>query len=71
MGSYGQHGFQLINKEAMKKMRETQQKHLPCIQDVPGVDLYTKVGFCEKGGVELDVFCCARGSSSLETFHRH
>ena len=64
-------GFPLINKEAMKKTWETQQKHLPCIQDVPGVDLHTKVGSCEKGGVELDVFRCARGSSSLESFHRH
>lgn len=38
---------------------------------MPGVALYTKVGTLQKGGKELDILRCGRGSSSLESFHRH
>ena len=61
----------LINHGAMKKVWEVQQKHLDCLQDVPGVELYVEVGQVEKGGVRLPLYRCARGSSSLESFHRH
>ncbi|XP_053406185.1 uncharacterized protein LOC123525390 [Mercenaria mercenaria] len=64
-------GVRLVNADSMKQVWETQQKHLPCIQDVSGVELYTKVNTVQKGGQELDVLRCARGSSSLESFHRH
>ena len=64
-------GLPFINKDSMARVWEVQQKHLGCIQDVPGVELYTKTGRLEKGGKVLDVLRCARGSSSLESFHRH
>jgi hypothetical protein len=63
--------IRLINSVDMEQVWEVQQKHLACIQDKPGVEVYVKVGELEKGGEVLDVLRCARGSSSLESFHRH
>ncbi|XP_063063642.1 uncharacterized protein LOC134456175 [Engraulis encrasicolus] len=46
--------------------------HVRCIQDVPGVQLYTEVGYVEKpGGVTLTRYRCARGSETLQAFHLH
>jgi hypothetical protein len=42
-----------------------------CIQDPPGIELYTTTGQLKKGRVILPVFRCARGSTSLESFHLH
>ncbi|RXN11869.1 Carboxyl-terminal PDZ ligand of neuronal nitric oxide synthase [Labeo rohita] len=65
-------GLHLINPESMAHVQEVQQKHLPCIQDPPDVQLYTKLGSgLQKGDKILDVLRCGRGSSSLESFHRH
>ncbi|KAL2087206.1 hypothetical protein ACEWY4_018265 [Coilia grayii] len=64
-------GLRLVNHESMRHVWEVQQKHLDCLQDPPGVALYTKVGTLQKGGKDLDILRCARGSSSLESFHRH
>lgn len=64
-------GLRLVNHESMRHVWEVQQKHLDCLQDLPGVALYTKVGTLQKGGKDLDILRCARGSSSLESFHRH
>lgn len=64
-------GLPLVNQRTMFDVWEVQQKHLECLQDPPGVALYTKVGTLQKGGKELDILRCARGSSSLESFHRH
>ena len=50
-----------------KRVRE----HVNCILDPPGVQLYTEVGTITKGGVELKVYRCARGSTSLKSFHLH
>ena len=65
-------GVPLINKESMSNVWKAQQKHLGCIQDPVGVPLYTKTGVTvQKGNKTLDVLRCARGSSSLESFHKH
>jgi hypothetical protein len=64
-------GLHLISGESMKEVWATQQKHLPCIQDPDGVSLYTQTGTREKGGKLLKVLRCARGSSSVESFHGH
>lgn len=65
-------GLHLINHDSMSDVWEIQQKHLPCIQDPPGVQLYTNTGSgLEKGDKTLDVLRCGRGSSSLESFHLH
>ncbi|KAK0155426.1 hypothetical protein N1851_002228 [Merluccius polli] len=64
-------GLHLVNCDSMRHVWEKQQKHLECLQDPAGVLLYTKVGTLQKGGKELDVLRCGRGSSSLESFHGH
>lgn len=65
-------GLPLINHESMSHVWEMQQKHLPCIQDPPGVQLYINTGSrLEKGDKVLDVLRCGRGSSSLKSFHKH
>ncbi|GFO37247.1 protein aig1-like [Plakobranchus ocellatus] len=45
---------------------EQQRGHLVCIQDLLGVSLYRR-----EGGLALPVYRCARGSTSLESFHLH
>lgn len=65
-------GLRLINPERMTCVWEVQQKHLTCIQDPPGVELYTKLSSgSQKGDKVLDVLRCGRGSSSVGSFHRH
>jgi hypothetical protein len=58
-------------KEEVRSIWAEQKKHVPCIQDPPGISLYTVVGYLVKGGVRLQVLRCARGSTSLESFHLH
>ena len=58
-------------KEEMGVIWKEQQQHVPCLQDPPNVELYTLTRYIEKGGVRLPLFRCARGSTSLESFHLH
>ena len=55
----------------MQRVWAQQQIHIDCIQDPPGVKLYAVTGHIVKGGVQLPVFRCARGTTSLESFHLH
>ena len=64
-------GVPLFDRERMEHIWHVQKKHIKCIQDLPGVALYTKTGELTKGGVKLPVYRCARGSTSLESFHLH
>ncbi|XP_035528006.1 uncharacterized protein LOC118335689 [Morone saxatilis] len=64
-------GVPLLDTERMEHIWRVQRKHVKCIQDPPGVALYTKTGELTKGGVRLPMFRCARGSTSLESFHLH
>ena len=48
-----------------------EEKHVACIQDPEDFQLYAKTGTLNKGGVELCCYRCARGSTSLESFHLH
>ena len=64
-------GVPLFEKDRLSAVWKTQKRHVKCIQDPPNVELYTKLGVQKKGGVELSVFRCARGSTSLESFHLH
>ncbi|XP_044034236.1 uncharacterized protein LOC122867471 [Siniperca chuatsi] len=64
-------GVPLIDRARMEEIWSTQCRHLHCIQDPPGVELYAKKGEVTGGGVRLPVFRCARGSTSLESFHLH
>uniref|UniRef100_A0A1A7X672 Uncharacterized protein n=1 Tax=Iconisemion striatum TaxID=60296 RepID=A0A1A7X672_9TELE len=61
----------LLNALRIQDIWDTQRCHLSCIQDPPGVQLYTQTGSLKKGGVSLPVYRCARGSTSLESFHLH
>ncbi|TDG99978.1 hypothetical protein EPR50_G00200480 [Perca flavescens] len=61
----------LLEALRIQEFCRTQMPHLSCIQDPPGVQLYTQTGRLTKGGVSLPVYRCARGSTSLESFHLH
>ncbi|CAK6959843.1 uncharacterized protein LOC117764855, partial [Scomber scombrus] len=73
MGSSGNDslGVPLLDSERMEHTWRVQKKHVKCIQDPPGVALYIKTGELTKGGVILPIYRCARGSTSLESFHLH
>lgn len=62
-------GVPLINLAQMNEIQMSQWKHVSCIQDPPGVQLYTQTGTVVKGGHCLLTHHCARGSTSFESFH--
>ena len=43
----------------------------PAYDPPPGIQLYVRVGSSTKGGKSLPVYRCARGTTSLESFHNH
>ncbi|XP_065909953.1 uncharacterized protein [Dysidea avara] len=55
----------------MATIWDHERRHVPCIQDPPGVSLYTVTGYTTKGGVQLPMFHCSRGVSSLQSFNIH
>ena len=59
-------GVPLLKQELTTTWAE-QKRHIPCIQDPPGITLYTVVGHLVKGGVRLQVLRCARGSTGTST----
>ncbi|XP_024155242.1 uncharacterized protein LOC112163201 [Oryzias melastigma] len=61
----------LLDALCIQDIWSTQWRHLSCIQDWPGVQLYTETGRLTKGGVSLPVYRCARGSTSMAYFHLH
>ena len=64
-------GIPLLNKTSIQQIWEEQKQHISCIQDVgdPAIQVYTQTGTLKKSGVELPIYRCARGSTSLESFH--
>ncbi|XP_016104551.1 uncharacterized protein [Sinocyclocheilus grahami] len=64
-------GVPLINSARMREILKSQRKHVACIQDPVGVQLYMQTGTLLKGGHRLPTYRCARGSTSLESFHLH
>ncbi|XP_060590001.1 uncharacterized protein LOC132745184 [Ruditapes philippinarum] len=64
-------GVPLIDTIKMSDIWAKQSQHVACLQDPPGVRLYIQVSTIKKGGIELPVYKCARGSTSLENFHLH
>ncbi|KAL2082466.1 hypothetical protein ACEWY4_022284 [Coilia grayii] len=67
----GDWGRDTMGIPLLDRSRAEQKRHLRCIQDPPGVELYTETGRLTKGGISLPVYRCARGSTSLESFHLH
>ncbi|KAF5907191.1 Epithelial-stromal interaction 1, partial [Clarias magur] len=64
-------GIPILDGARMREIWRTQRRHIACIQDPSGICLYTQTGQLTKGGVVLPVYRCARGSTSLESFHLH
>ncbi|XP_048848221.1 uncharacterized protein LOC125718410 isoform X2 [Brienomyrus brachyistius] len=64
-------GIPLLDNQRMDAIWDTQRRHLGCIQDPPGFQLYMETGQLTKGGIVLPTYRCARGSTSLESFHLH
>ena len=58
-------------KAEMKDVWAEQRHHIACLQDPPEIHLYTITHHIEKGGIQLPVYRCARGTTSLESFHLH
>lgn len=63
-------GTPLLKADAFE-IWEQEKIHVKCLQDPVGVSLYTQTGTLSKGGVSLPVYRCARGTTSLESFHAH
>lgn len=64
-------GVPLFDSEKIQQIWKAQSQHISCIQDPPGLQLYTQVDTLKKGNIVLPVYRCARGSTSLESFHLH
>ena len=64
-------GVPLFDIPRLRDTWKRQREHIVCIQDPPGVSLYRQVGTRTRGDVPLPVYRCARGSTSLESFHLH
>ncbi|XP_067281054.1 uncharacterized protein [Pseudorasbora parva] len=65
-------GVPLLDTVRIEHIWRVQMRHVKCIQDPPGVFLYTETGTTTtKGGLVLTKYRCARGSTSLESFHLH
>lgn len=63
-------GTPLLKEDAFEIWQE-EQCHVKCLQDPVNVMLYTQTGTISKGGISLQVYRCARGTTSLESFHAH
>ena len=58
-------GVPLFNDE-IAQLWSNKQKHMACLQDVPGLLLYAVTNHISKGGIRLPFYRCARGKTSLE-----
>ena len=63
-------GVKLLNPKATEVWLK-EKKHVKCIQDPVDIPLYAKVGEIQRGGMALPHYRCARGTTSLESFHGH
>ena len=64
-------GTPLLDPEHSQEILEAQLVHASCLQDIKSGSLYAEVGQVVKGGVTLPKYRCARGTTSLESFHAH
>ena len=64
-------GSSFAGQRSHVEMWESQKVHVACIQDPDDVQLYFQTGSLTKGGINLPTYHCARGSTSLESFHLH
>ena len=64
-------GVPLLDKDLTWETWESQKVHVACIQDPNDVQLYVQTVSLTKGAIILPTYRCARGSTSLESFHLH
>jgi len=66
-------GMELFDDDVMAGIWKVEKTHVKCIQDPDPsvVQLYTEIGSVVKGGIQLKMYRCGRGSVSLESFHCH
>ena len=64
-------GVPLLDKDQTWEMWDSQKQHIACIHDPDDVQLYFQTGTLTKGATQLPTYRCARGSTSLESFHLH
>ena len=64
-------GVPLLDKERVWDIWNSQKRHVACIQDPKGYQLYIQTGTLMKSAVQLPKYRCSRGSTSLESFHYH
>ncbi|CAM4637419.1 unnamed protein product [Leuciscus chuanchicus] len=64
-------GVPLFSSNRMAEIWDLQKKHVPCIVDPFGVQLYEQTGTLVVGGHILPTYKCVRGSTSVESFHQH
>lgn len=63
----------LLDVDRINDIWKVQKEHVlkGCLSDVPNVQLYGVTREMVRGGVTLPVYRCARGTTSLESFHLH
>ncbi|XP_067281933.1 uncharacterized protein [Pseudorasbora parva] len=64
-------GVPLFSSNRMSEIWDLQKKHVACIVDPMGVELYEQTGTLVMGGHLLPTYKCVRGSTSVESFHQH
>ena len=66
-----ENGLSLFKDDAaIDEVWSGQQKHLECIQDPPGMNMYTITKHVTRNAVSIPFYSTVRGSNSLEGFHR-
>jgi len=65
-------GIPLFKSEAAVDAHwETASKHLSCMQDPPGLQMYVATKVVLLNGIHLNKYRCRRGSNALEGLHAH
>lgn len=64
-------GVPLLDSDRIWEIWDSQKQYIECLQDPEGVQLYLHTGAMTRGDVILPTYRCARGSTSLESFHLH
>jgi len=58
-------------RDSFMEIWEEEKKHIECLQDPEGIQLYTQTGTLKKGYTDLPTYRCGRGTTGLESFHLH
>lgn len=66
-------GYPLLKMDETLEIWKQEKKHVKCLQDIPDIPIYTIQNYVQKSsnGSKVPVYRCARGTTSLESFHMH